>query len=191
MPKLKKTCIHTNVLSYIDNQIKFIKRTYILHDSKIEAEAKSSKINMTGWTKLGTTSDKHKVFKNQLLVEEVEIWANDKYLIKNSLLDSDNISEETNNEIFVGKSYKLINNFTDNFIGFDAEEDLNESETALSYFGFLRQYYYDMTANPENYGLKIVCPDFKSDIKKDENNKLIYARALDTKGRVIFAVEKI
>lgn len=186
MSKKQKTCIHTDILPLIDNQVKLIRRIYLLHSFDVKAESKNSTYNMTGWTKLGVTIDQHAIFNNQSLIQETEIWANNKYLEKEPI-----VQESHSNVEFIGKSYKFINNFTDNFMGFDIDDELDVSDSAIAYFGFLKQYYYDMAGDPEQYGLKIVCDDFETIVKKDNQDKLVYARAYDKKGRIIFAVEKI
>lgn len=182
MSKKQKTCIHTDVFPVIDNQVKLIKRIYIIHEFLDKFEEKNSTFNMSGWSKLGITTDKHKIFDNQILVQETEIWANNKYLVK------ENVYSKTDSDF---NKYKFINNFVDEKDLRVNTDVLKNAETAKTLFELMRINYSTMIIDKDE-NLKIICPDFREDMKFDSNNgELIYARALDEKGRIIFAVEKI
>ena len=60
------------------NSIKIIKSVFGVRTPQSDIDKEKSKINMAGWTKFGTVAEE--ITKE--IIEETEIWANDKHLVK-------------------------------------------------------------------------------------------------------------
>jgi len=191
--KTKKTCIHTEIVSQVNNLIKIVSHVYLVYPESLNLGKRdisySRAINFTGWEKVAVVSDKHKVTTgvDTELIHEYEIWVNGKNLDygKSASGKYDNFSAINNEDA----RYKMLINYTTTpMFG----ESINDSNEAECWFDVLCNYYEDQLAEEEDtpgfYNMVIKCKKYK--VKRDYNTdgSLKSALALDNHGRVIFGI---
>lgn len=186
---LQKVCIHTNVVTQINNAIKIVDRLYLIKPAEKNPEKTYSKpMNFEGWTCVGVVKDKHNVTnsKKSHIETEHEIWVNNKNLdTKSTILKGLQRNSIENNVIQDPDGrYQIINHYTTIPGKWDFDQnDPEESETAFTCM-CMTYLHVDMGKSH----CLINCEDFIKDVKHNKDGTLKHAYARDHEGNIIFGI---
>lgn len=186
---LQKVCVHTDVVTQINNAIKIVDRVYLIQPSnKNPVKTYSKPMNFEGWTCVGVVKDKHNVAnsKKTRLETEHEIWVNNKNLDTKSTIFKglqqksieDNVIQDPDGRYQIVKNYSTVSDSW-NF-------DQDDPKSAKSAFDFMCDTYLDLECGQED--CLINCEDFEEDIEYNKDGTLKHAYAKDHEGNIIFGI---